>query len=154
MSTEIVHDTLRFERNFTRPPSTVFAAYADVDQRVVWSAPSDDEIVIFESHDFSVGGVDTFMCGLKESPSFAGTTRYEHIVDDEAIVFTERLVTIAGDLLAMSLVTWAVADNGSGGTLLTIIDQVTSASGDGPIVGSRDGYNAMLDQLDAFLATR
>lgn len=154
MSTQIVHDTLRFERSFTRPPDIVFAAYADVDQRVVWSAPSDDEIVIFESHDFTVGGVDTFICGLKESPSFAGTTRYEHIVDDDVIVFAERLVTTDGDLLAMSLVTWAVADNGSGGTVLTITDQVTSASGDGPIEGSRHGYTAMLDQLDAFLTQR
>ena len=92
MSTHIVHDTLHFERTFSRPPSVVFAAYADVDQRVVWSAPSDDEIVIFESHDFTVGGVDTFICGLKESPSFAGTTRYEHIVDDEAIVFTDPIL--------------------------------------------------------------
>ena len=131
----------------------MFAAYAEIDQRVIWSAPSDDEIVIFESHDFAVGGVDHFICGRKESPSFAGTTRYEHIVDGEVIVFTERLVTTAGDLLAMSLVTWAVTPDDGGGTVLTITDQVTSAAGDGPIVGSRHGYAAMLDQLDAHLST-
>ncbi|WP_420452362.1 SRPBCC domain-containing protein [Ilumatobacter sp.] len=153
MSTRFAHDTLRFERDLAAPADVVFAAYADVDQRVVWSAPSDDEIVIFESHDFTVGGVDRFICGMKDDPSFAGTTRYELIVPDEVIVFSERLVTTDGQLLAMSLVTWAVEDTGSGGTLLTITDQVTSAAGDGPIDGSRHGYTAMLDQLDAFLAT-
>lgn len=153
MTVDVVHDTLRFERVLAHPPDVVFAAYADVDQRVLWSAPSDDEIVIFESHDFAVGGVDHFICGLKESPSFAGTTRYELIVDDEVIVFSERLVATNGDLLAMSLVTWAVTPDGKGATVLTITDQVTSAAGDGPIHGSRDGYNAMLDQLDAHLST-
>ena len=101
MSTPIVHDTIRFERTLAQPPHVVFAAYADIDQRVIWSTPSDDEIVIFQSHDFAVGCVDHFTCGLKESPSLAGTTRYKHIVDDEVIVFSERLVTTAGDLLAM-----------------------------------------------------
>ena len=152
MTTDIVHDTLTFERHLPHQPSAVFAAYADVDQRVVWSAPSADEVVIFESEDFRVGGIDRFICGLKESPSFAGTTRYEHIVDNDTIVFTERLVTTDGDLLAMSLVTWVVAAHDDDGTVLTITDQVTSASGAGPIDGSRDGYTAMLDQLDAHLA--
>jgi uncharacterized protein YndB with AHSA1/START domain len=152
VTTDVVHDTLRFERTIPHPPNVVFAAYADIDQRVVWSAPSEDEIVIFESHDFTVGGVDRFICGLKESPSFAGVTRYEHIVDDEVIVSSERLVTTNGDLLAISLVTWAVTPDNRGGTVLTITDQVTSAAGDGPIDGSRHGYNAMLDQLSAHLA--
>lgn len=153
MSTDVVHDTLRFERTMAHPPNVVFAAYADIDQRVVWSAPSDDEIVIFESHDFAVGGLDHFICGLKESPNFAGTTRYEHIVDNDVIVFSERLATTDGDLLAISLVTWAVTPADSGETTLTITDQVTSAAGDSPVEGSRHGYNATLDQLDKHLST-
>ena len=152
--TDVVHDTLRFERHLAHPPRDVLSAYADVDQRVEWSAPSENEIVIFEEHDFRVDGVDRFICGLKESPSFRGTTRYEHIVDGEVIVFTERLVSTEGALLAMSLVTWAVAPHGDGETTLTIIDQVTSTAGDGPIHGSRDGYGAMLDQLEAHVDNR
>jgi uncharacterized protein YndB with AHSA1/START domain len=154
MSNSVVHDTLRFERTLDHPPDVVFAAYADIEQRIVWSAPSADEIVIFESHDFAVGGVDHFICGPKESPTFGGTTRYEHIVDDEVIVFSERLVTTDGDLLAMSLVTWVIAPNDAGGTVLTVTDQVTSAAGDGPIEGSLHGYNAILDHLAAHLSTR
>lgn len=148
---DIVQDTLRFERQLAHPPKAVFDAYADIHQRTVWSAPSDDEVVIFETHDFSVGGVDRFICGLKETPSFLGTTRYEAIIDGEAIVFTERLTNLDDDLLAVSLVTWSVDAKGDG-SVLTIVDQVTSVAGDGPIDGSRHGYSAMLDQLDAHLA--
>ena len=146
MTTDLAHDTLRFERHFDHSPRVVFDAYADIDQRAVWSAPSDDEVVIFESHDFCVGGVDRFICGAKESPSFAGVTRYEAIVDGETIVFTERLTDLDDRLAAVSLVTWTVAPAGDG-SVLTIIDQVTSIVGDGPIHGSRHGYTAMLDQL-------
>ncbi|MEL6893465.1 MAG: SRPBCC domain-containing protein [Actinomycetota bacterium] len=147
------NDTLRFERHFDHPPRVVFDAYADIEQRTIWSAPSDDEVVIFETHDFSVGGVDRFICGLRESPSFAGTTRYHAIVDGETIVFTERLTNLDDDLSAVSLVTWHVTADGDG-SLLTIIDQVTSIVGDGPIHGSRHGYTAMLDQLTEHLTTR
>ncbi len=153
MTVDLAHDTLRFERRFDHPPRVVFDAYADVDQRTVWSAPSDDEIVIFEDHDFSVGGVDRFICGPKASPSFAGVTTYHAIVDGETIVFTERLTNLDDDLSAVSLVTWAVTADGDG-SLLTIIDQITSIVGDGPIHGSRHGYNAMLDQLTKHLDTR
>ncbi len=131
----------------------MFDAYADIDQRTVWSAPSDDEIVIFETHDFSVGGADRFICGPKEAPSFAGTTHYHAIVDGETIVFTERLTDLDDNLSAVSLVTWNVVADGSG-SLLTIIDQVASIVGDGPIHGSRHGYTAMLDQLAKHLATQ
>jgi uncharacterized protein YndB with AHSA1/START domain len=153
MNTAVVHDTLRFERTLKHhPPDVVFAAYADIGQRVLWSAPSADEIVVFESHDFTVGGIDHFICGLRDAPGFAGTTRYEHIVDGEVIVFSERLVTTTGDLLAMSLVTWTLTPDDHGGTVLTITDQVTSTAGDGPVEGSRHGYTAMLHQLDTYLA--
>lgn len=153
MTTDLAHDTLRFERHFDHPPRVVFDAYADIDQRTIWSAPSDDEVVIFETHDFTVGGTDRFICGPKESPSFAGTTRYHAIVDGETIVFTERLTNLDDDLAAVSLVTWAVTADGEG-SMLAIVDQVTSIVGDGPIDGSRQGYNAVLDQLAAYLATR
>lgn len=118
-------------------------AYADIDQRTIWSAPSADEVVIFERHDFTEGGVDTFTCGLKESPHFVGTTRYEAIVDGEMIVFTERLTSIDRALLAISLVTWSIAAERDG-AILTVIDQVTSVAGTGPIEGSIAGYGAML----------
>ena len=146
----VMHDTIRLERHLGHPPSAVFAAYANVDQRVVWTAPSDDEIVIFEADDFRIGGLDQFLCGPRDAPDFLGTTRYDHIIDNELIVFTERLV-YGDQLLAMSLVTWALTPSGTG-TTLVVTDQVTSLAGQGPIDGSREGYSAILDRLADHLA--
>ena len=144
-TTTVVHDTIRLERQLRHPPSAVFAAYADVDQRVAWTAPSDDEVVIFEAADFRVGGLDQFLCGPRNAPDFVGTTRYDHIIDDELIVFTERLA-YGDQLLAMSLVTWELTPSAAG-TTLVVTDQVTSLAGLGPIEGSREGYAAILDRL-------
>jgi len=152
-TTVLGHDTIRLERSYPHPPTSVFNAYADIDRRSQWSAPSDDEEVVFDSHDFRVGGVDEFRCGLKGHMYFAGTTRYEHVVEDALIVYTERLVTTDGKLQAMSLVTWSIKPDGTG-SHLTIVDQVTSVDGDGPIDGSRHGYAAMLEQLATFLDSR
>lgn len=125
----VIHDTIRLERQLPHPPSAVFTAYADVDERVAWTAPSDDEIVIFEADDFRVGGIDQFLCGPRDAPNFVGTTRYEDITGNALIVFTERLVW--GDqLLAISLVTWELTPNGTG-TTLVVTDQVTSLAGQG-----------------------
>ncbi len=150
--TVVVHDTIHLERDLPHSAEAVFRAYADVDERSRWSAPSDDEVIIFSSHDFRVGGVDHFLCGHRTDPSFAGTTRYEHI-DDTHIVFTERLVDGSEQLLAVSLVTWAITPIGSGCRLL-VTDQVASVAGQGPIDGSRDGYSAILDRLASHLAER
>ena len=148
----LAHDTIVLTREFPHSPARVFTAYADVEQRLVWSAPSAEEFVEFDSHDFRIGGTDEFRCGMREArdSSFRGVTRYEDIVDDAYLVFTERLVSASDDLLAMSLVTWAIEPT-TAGCRVTITDQVTSVQGDGPIEGSRHGYGAMLDQLERFL---
>ena len=147
MTTSVLdHDTIRLERCYPHLPSKVFAAYADIDRRALWSAPSPQEDVIFDTHNFRVGGIDEFRCGLKGQLQFAGVTRYEQIVPDELIIYTERLVATDGALQAVSLVTWSITSE-PGGSRLMIIDQVASVTGDGIITGSRDGYAAMLDQL-------
>ncbi len=145
----VVHETIRLERHLQHQPAAVFTAYADVEQRVAWTAPSDEEIIMFESDDFTVGGIDTFLCGPREAPNFVGVTRYEDIVDGERIVFTERLMN-GEQLLAMSLITWELTPTATG-TTLAVTDQVTSLAGQGPIDGSRHGYNAILDRLSIHL---
>ncbi len=148
----VAHDTIRLERELPHPPEAVFEAYADLDQRIAWSVPSDDEVMIYESADFSVGGTDRFICGPREQPNFAGTTRYE-VIDETCIVFTERLVDQDQTLLAVSLVTWQLTPTHAGSHLV-VTDQVTSTAGQGPIDGSREGYTAILGTLARHLDTR
>lgn len=147
----IVHDTIRLERDLPHSPQAVFDAYADIGQRTTWSVPSDDEVIIYESADFTVGGTDRFMCGARTNPNFVGTTYYHHI-DESSIVFTEHLTDDNETLLAVSLVTWHMTSTPSG-CRLVVTDQVTSTAGQGPIDGSRDGYAAVLDKLVQHLQT-
>lgn len=151
-STAIVPVTVRLERILDHRPALVFDAYADVDQRAQWYVSS-DEVVIYESHDFRVAGTDQFRCGHRDDPSFASTVRYEHIVDNRCILFTERLRDSADQLLAISVVTWTMAPSGAG-TLLAVTDQTTSVVGSAPIEGSKYGYEVMVDRLAGHLADR
>lgn len=146
----VVPVAIRLERNLDHRPGLVFDAYADVDQRVRWSSPP-DEVVEYTSDEFRVGGTDQYLRNRRDHPSVAGTTCYEQIVDERRIVFTERLLSADGLLLALSLVTWTLAPAGSG-ALLVITDQTTSVVGSGPIEGCRHCYDETLDRLTRHLA--
>ena len=148
--TDLAHGTVVVDRRYPHPPAAVFGAYADIEQRSAWSAPSDAEDIVFDAHDFRVGGLDEFRCGLAGNLVFSGTTRYQHIVDDSLIVFIETIAA-NGILGAVSLVTWHVEPDGDGAKL-TITDQVVSLDGPGEIEGHRAGYSGILEQLDHFLA--
>ncbi|MGB5759862.1 MAG: SRPBCC domain-containing protein [Acidimicrobiales bacterium] len=148
----VVPVTIRVERSLDHRPRMVFDAYADIDQRTQWMAPPDD-LISFESHDFRAGASDHFVRPSQGKRSFSGTTRYEHIVDDEHIVFTERLTAANDQLLAISLVSWFLVPSGPG-TLLTITDHTASVVGSRPIEGARYRYEVMVDRLARHLAGR
>ncbi len=152
LSKAVVRVMISVERDLDCRPELIFDAYADIDQRTRWSVP-DDEIVVFESHDFRVGGIDRFIRGPREHPTIAGTIRYEHIVSQECIVFTERLSNPNNELLAVSLITWLIVSSGTS-SRLTITDQTTSVAGSRPIEGAQYGYEVMLDRLTHHLANR
>lgn len=59
--------------------AAVFRADADIERRELWSAPSDEEEVVFDEHDLRVGGIDRFRCGLKGELKFAGITMLEQL---------------------------------------------------------------------------
>ena len=139
-----------FERKLDQSPEVVFDAYADVDQRAQWCCRS-DEVVVFDSNDFQVGGTDHFVRRSADQPKVAGTIRYEHIEDNERIVFTERVVDSHGRLRTISVVTWTFLPSGTG-TLLAITDQTTSIVGSRPIEGRPYEYERMLDRLTEFLS--
>jgi len=145
----VKHETLVFERRLRASPSAVFAAYADVDARARWSAPSDTAAVVYAASDFRVDGVDRFRCGSKTDLQFEGTVRYADVVENERIVYSEVIAT--KDMrLAVSLVTWELFPDGTGSRLV-VTDQVASFVGDDMIAGSRMGMNAALDNLVTLL---
>lgn len=146
----VVPVTIRVDRQLDHVPEVVFDAYADIDQRAQWNARV-DEVVVFESHDFQVGGTDHFARSPLNGQSLSGITRYEHIVQNECLVFTERLVNSNDQLLAISLITWLIAPSETGARI-DITDQTTSVVGSRPIEGTRYRYEVMLDRLTRHLA--
>ena len=148
--TPVVPVTIRVERSLDHRPHRVFDAYADIDQRTQWMAPPDD-LISFESHHFRTGASDHFVRASQGKRGSLVTTRYEHIVDNEHIVFTERLTAANDQLLAISLVSWFLAPS-EPGTLLTITDHTASVVGSRPIEGARHRYEVMVDRLARYLA--
>ena len=145
----IVPVTAQLRRFIDRAPSEVFAAYRDIDRRVRWQ-PDPEEIIVLESHDFQVGGVDRFLYRSRHYPSLAGMVRYERIIDDECMVYTRRLSDTGDRTLAVSVVSWSLRPKGSG-TEITLAEQTTSLDGSAPIEGSKYRLATMLDRLAAHL---
>jgi uncharacterized protein YndB with AHSA1/START domain len=144
-STQTHHATLVFERTVPATVSQVFAAYADIDARVRWGAPSDRSVLIYDAADFSVGGIDRFRCGSKDDPKYHGTTWYQDIVPDSRIVSAER-VDADGQSLCVSLTTVEFLPAG-GETRLKTTVQVASFVGGEMVKGNEVGHNAALDNL-------
>lgn len=148
MSSDIertTHETLVFERRFRAGPEAVFAAYADVELRARWSAPSPTAAVVYTSADFRVDGEDRFRCGSADDLRFTGVVRYLDIVGGRRIVYSE-VISSADARLAASLVTWDVHPAAEGARLV-VTDQIVCFVGGGMIDGSREGMSAALDHL-------
>jgi uncharacterized protein YndB with AHSA1/START domain len=144
-STQTHHATLVFERTVPATVSQVFAAYADIDARVRWGAPSDRSVLIYDAADFSVGGIDRFRCGSKDDPKYHGTTWYHDIVPDSRIVSTER-IEANGQSLCVSLTTVEFLPAGAETRLKTTV-QIASFVGVEMVKGNEVGHNASLDNL-------
>ncbi len=126
-------------------PDQVFAAYAEVNQRMEWGAPSDNTALIYDQAEFREGGEDVFRCGSKSNPDIHGATRYLDIVPNRRIVSTET-ITVEGRHVCASLVTLELNPDGDRTKLKTTI-QLASFVGQHMVEGHESGTNASLDNL-------
>ena len=62
MTAEMYHRTTVLEKTFKVSVETVFAAWAELDKRARWNAPSDEVQIRYTEDDFSVGGKDVSLC--------------------------------------------------------------------------------------------
>lgn len=141
----VLHETIRLEREFPVSDERVFRAYAEVDQRVGWSAPSDTAKIVYSRDEFRVGGSDEFRCGAAEDLKYEGKVHYLAIEAPGLIVYQE-VISAGGHILAASLVTWEITPTAMGSRLV-VTDQITSLVGLPMIEGSRIGMSAALDHL-------
>lgn len=146
-----IHATLIFERMVPATCSQVFTAYAEVDQRKKWGAPSETTALIYDQADFREGGEDAFRCGSKSNPNIHGTTHYLDIVVDRRIVSTET-ISMDGRRLCASLQTVELDPDGDRTKLKSTI-QLVSFVGQDMVKGHEGGTNASLDNLVNFFLT-
>lgn len=143
------HETLVFDRQFSVTVSAAYSALADVDKRIVWSAPTDTSVFFYEAEDFRVGGQDLFRCGNKDNPNVTGRVTYVSIVPEQSIVTTE-VISIDDTPMMVSINTLALKPHDAG-TNLKLTVQVTSFYGTDMIAGARAGNDAALNNLARFL---
>jgi uncharacterized protein YndB with AHSA1/START domain len=143
-----VHATLVFERMIPATADQVFTAYADLEERRKWGAPSDNTTLIYDQADFREGGEDVFRCGPKANPNIHGTTRYLDILINRRIVSTET-ISVDGRRLCVSLSTLELDPDGDRTKLKSTI-QLVSFIGQDMVRGHESGTNASLDNLVNF----
>jgi uncharacterized protein YndB with AHSA1/START domain len=147
-----VHATLIFERMVPATADQVFAAYADVDARKKWGAPSDNTALIYDQADFREGGEDAFRCGAKSNPNIHGATRYLDVVVNRRIVSAET-ISVDGRRLCASLSTLELNPDGDHTKLKSTI-QLVSFAGQDMVRGHENGTNASLDNLVNFFSNQ
>ena len=114
----IVAVTVQVQRELGFEPAAVYDAYAEVEQRQRWK-PAPGGSLILRSTDFRLGGTDRFERWMRPDTScdraecVTGTIRYEHLVENERIVLSERLVRPTGELLTISVVSWSLGSKSS-----------------------------------------
>jgi uncharacterized protein YndB with AHSA1/START domain len=145
-----VHATLFFERMVPATCGRVFTAYADVEERQKWGAPSDNTALIYDHADFREDGGDAFRCGSKANPNIHGATRYLDIVVNRRIVSTET-ISVDGRRLCASLQTLELYPDGDCTKLKSTI-QLVSFVGQDMVKGHENGTNASLDNLVNFFS--
>lgn len=144
-----IHDTLRFIREVDHPIETVWQAYADVENRSQWSVPSGEQI-IYDTAEFTEGGHDRYRCGPPGDLSNLGTHRY-YLIDTPCRLIYSDTIRRDGQVMAVAVLTWEL-EAVERGTLIVVVDQVTSLVGQGMIDGHRNGHERTLDHLMQWLA--
>jgi uncharacterized protein YndB with AHSA1/START domain len=147
----VIHSTFVIERNYPKPPETVFAAFADARKKRRWFGESETHDVEQFDMDFRVGGGELFRYRFKEGTMFPGVvlTSDGHYLD---IVPNRRLVTAStmalGDRrFSASLVTMEFLPTQTGTDLICVHQGAFFEGSDGPAM-REVGWKALFDRLE------
>ena len=141
----------QFDRDIAAKPDRLWHLLMDPDARSAWGAPSDDHVLVVDSHDVRVGGTDTHRCGPKDNPEFEVETRWYHIDAPNRACFTENLV-VGGKALSVSLVTYTVAASDKGAHLnvdVSVSSHIGPEMLDEYQAGWTSGFNRLMKLIEA-----
>lgn len=146
---EPVHDSFTINRRYDHAPTQVFAAFADPRKRRRWFVEGEGFIVDSYELDFRVNGSETsaFRVDTPEfrSEEIRNQTFFLDIVENERIV-TAYSMSNVGVPFSASLQTITLQPDG-GGTLLTLVEQVTFLEGADGLELRREGTEQLLESL-------
>ena len=143
--TTIAHATIVMERTYSASPARVFAAWADIDARKRWSAPTEDIRIEYEEADFREGGRDVSRCIELGNEDYIAAVTYIDIKRDNRIAFVED-IRHGPKRVSAALITMQLTPTGAA-THLLLTMQIASFDGANMEQGYQFGWSAALDNL-------
>ncbi len=150
----IVHSTFVIERRFAKPPSAVFAALSEPAKKRRWFGGDDNRDVLHVEIDFRVDGVERWRFRMGATTPFPGTEMtndgvYLDIVPNKRVV-NAYAMAMAGRRFSASLVTFELAESGTGTDFILTHQGAFFEGADGPAM-REEGWRSLLDRLAAEL---
>jgi len=145
--TPIAHGSFTVSRSFKHAPAKVFAAYADQATKRRWFAEGEGFIVDTYDLDFRVGGREHSDFRPEGGPPMTLDAVYHEIAENRRIVLAYDM-TIAGDILSLSICTTELEPEGAG-TKLTYTEHGIYYGDGAHVAGREEGTRGMLERLAA-----
>lgn len=143
--TALAHATIVMERTYNATPERVFAAWADVEARKRWSAPTEGIRIEYEAADFREGGVDVSRCIEPGNTDYVARVTYIDIRPDARILFAED-VSHGAARVSAALISVEISPENAGSRLLLTM-QIASLDGSNMEAGYQFGWSSALDNL-------
>ncbi|MCU0910537.1 MAG: SRPBCC domain-containing protein [Rhodobacteraceae bacterium] len=138
-------DTLRFTRDISSPPATVWQAWTDPGMRAAWSTNAPGISVSYLESDTRVGGREIALCRSPGDPEMRVETRWLALAAPSRSVSSEA-VEAGGAPLSAALVTAEIAADGAGSHLAVTV-QIAALAGRDMAADYSAGFGAGLDSL-------
>ncbi len=150
----VIHNTFVIERSFSKPPETVFAAFADLAKKRRWFGEGHSHEVEEFTMDFRVGGSERFQYRFKEGTPFPGIELnsdgyYLDIVPNQRIVEAASMA-IGGRRISAAIVTIELLPTDKGTDLICTHQGAFFEGADGPEMREQ-GWRKLFDHLETEL---
>lgn len=150
----VIQNTFVIERSFSKPPETVFAAFADLAKKRRWFGEGHSHEVEEFTMDFRVGGSERFQYRFKEGTPFPGIELnsdgyYLDIVPNQRIVEAASMA-IGGRRISAAIVTIELLPTDKGTDLICTHQGAFFEGADGPEMREQ-GWRKLFDHLETEL---